>query len=152
MRTTHTRGFTVLLAALVASLVLSLGLSISVIVRKSIRLSSVGRDSQIAFYAADSGAECALYWDMRFNYFTPVPPSNVAPECANQALNAVWSSQIIPYTVSFQFEPNGQCARITVIKEDEHPRTRIRSDGFSVACGEIEGSDRALQRSVELTY
>lgn len=152
MRTTYQKGFTVLLAALVSSLVLSLGLSIAVIVRKSIRLSSVGRDSQIAFYAADSGAECALYWDIRHNYFTPTPPPDVFPECENVPLNAIWSSDTLPYFAYFEFEPNGECARITVNKADVHPRTVIRADGFSVPCDQIEDSDRALQRSIELIY
>jgi len=55
-------------------------------------------------------------------------------------------------TYTFEYEPNGYCVRVTVIKGTSHPRTIIRSDGFSVACSEIEISARALQRSVELTY
>jgi len=58
-------GFTILLAALVASLVLSLGISVFAIAQKQLILSSLSRTSQYAFYAADTGAECALYWDLR---------------------------------------------------------------------------------------
>ncbi len=61
------RGFTLLLAALVASIVLALGSSIFTIAKKQITLSSLGRDSQFAFYAADTVAECALYYDVRFS-------------------------------------------------------------------------------------
>jgi hypothetical protein len=68
-------GFTLLLAALAASIALSLGSAIFSITTKEIQLSSIGRDSQFAFYAADTAAECALYWDIRFNYFaTSTPP------------------------------------------------------------------------------
>lgn len=63
------RGFTILLAALVASLVLALGISIFTIAQKQLILSSLGRGSQFAFYAADSGAECALYGDLRLRAF-----------------------------------------------------------------------------------
>lgn len=63
--TTKQRGFTLLLAALVAAIVLSLGASIFTIARKQVTLSSLGRDSQFAFYAADTIAECALYYDVR---------------------------------------------------------------------------------------
>jgi Tfp pilus assembly protein PilX len=62
---TNSRGFTILLAALVASLVLSLGISVFTIAQKQLLLSSLSRTSQYAFYAADAGAECALYWDLR---------------------------------------------------------------------------------------
>src|SRR3990167_4752401 len=63
------RGFTLLLAALVASIVLALGASIFGVAQKELTLSSIGRDSQFAFYAADTGAECALYWDFRHQAF-----------------------------------------------------------------------------------
>ena len=72
------RGFTLLLAALVASVVLALGTSIFSLVQKEITLSSIGRDSQFAFYAADTGVECALYWDARHQIFADeVPPSEI---------------------------------------------------------------------------
>ncbi len=75
---THERGFTLLMAALVGALMLALSISIVSIVRKSVTLSSIGRDSQFAFYAADSAAECALYWDIRFQHFaTSTPPTEI---------------------------------------------------------------------------
>jgi len=49
-------GFTLLLAVLVASLLTSVGLAMASIAQKQLVLSSVGRDSQYAFYAADTGA------------------------------------------------------------------------------------------------
>lgn len=73
------KGFTLLLAALIASIVLSLGVSIAGLIQKELILSSTGRDSQFAFYAADSGAECALYWDVRKRVFSSAsPPSDIA--------------------------------------------------------------------------
>jgi hypothetical protein len=45
-------------------LLLSLGLAIFNIIIKELIISSTIRDSQIAFSAADAGAECALYWDL----------------------------------------------------------------------------------------
>lgn len=57
-------GFTLLFALLVSVLVLAVGASvISVSLRQSV-LSNTGRESQYAFYAANTGIECALYWDV----------------------------------------------------------------------------------------
>jgi hypothetical protein len=56
-------GFTLLFAILVAILVLAVGTSIVNLSLKQIALSSTARDSQFAFYAANSGVDCALYWD-----------------------------------------------------------------------------------------
>ncbi|MFA6095589.1 MAG: hypothetical protein WC767_01990 [Candidatus Paceibacterota bacterium] len=62
---TGKRGFAMLFAVLVSSVLLSIGLSIFNLTVKELTLSSSGRESQFAFYAADSGAECALYWDFK---------------------------------------------------------------------------------------
>src|SRR3990167_7483874 len=67
--TSSERGFTLLLAAIVSSIVLAVGAAIFGIAQKQVLLSAIGRDSQFAFYAADTAAECALYWDFRCNYF-----------------------------------------------------------------------------------
>jgi Tfp pilus assembly protein PilX len=58
------KGFVLLFSVLVSSLVLSVGISIISIALKQVVLSGSGRDSQFAFYTANTGAECALYWDL----------------------------------------------------------------------------------------
>ena len=63
--TRRQKGFTLLFAVLVSSLILALGLSIANITLKEVALSGTGRESQFAFYAADTGTECALYWDIK---------------------------------------------------------------------------------------
>ncbi len=54
-----------MLSIVVSSIVLSIGLSLFNIVQKELILSATGRDSQFAFYSADGGIECALYWDIK---------------------------------------------------------------------------------------
>lgn len=148
------RGFTLLLASLVVAIVLAVGSSIFEIAQKELTLSSIGRDSQFAFYAADTAAECALYWDVRYSYFATIPPPGVDPTCNNKPLNAVGHSTMYPYTVTFQFEPNGYCAIVSVEKTNSGGslHTHIRADGFSTSCALIATNPRTLQRSVELNY
>ncbi len=61
----QTRGFTLFVALVVSSMLLAVGFSLSNIILKQLIFSSSGKESQLAFYAADSGAECALYWDRK---------------------------------------------------------------------------------------
>ena len=68
------RGFTLLLAVLISSILIALGGAIFNIISKQIALSSAGRESQFAFFAADSGVECALYWDRRQDAFSITSP------------------------------------------------------------------------------
>lgn len=67
----HNRGFTIFFATLVASLALSVGVVIYDLLIRSLALSQVATQSQYAVYAADAGAECALYWDLNFNDTLP---------------------------------------------------------------------------------
>lgn len=150
------RGFTLLLAALVASIVLSLGSSIFLIAQKQVTLSSLGRDSQFAFYAADAAAECALYWDLRYQYFSTTT-SAATPTCDGKPLNATGITDTVPYVAEFRLDfftdaSTGYCADVHVYKNTSNPLTVIHADGYSVPCATIETSARALQRSVELHY
>jgi Tfp pilus assembly protein PilX len=57
-------GFVLLFAVLISTLVLAVGISMISIALKQVKLSGSGRDSEYAFYAANTGAECATYWDL----------------------------------------------------------------------------------------
>lgn len=58
-------GFTVLFSMLIATLIIAIGLAIFDIVFKEISFATAVRDSNYAIYAADTGLECALYWDRK---------------------------------------------------------------------------------------
>ena len=60
------RGAILLIAVTVSSLVLAIGLGILNITRKEIILSAYSKESGKAFYAADTGIECALFWDINY--------------------------------------------------------------------------------------
>lgn len=64
---TSSRGFTILFAVLIASILLAIGIAIFDITVRELRLSSVARESQFAIYAAETGVECALYWDSKYS-------------------------------------------------------------------------------------
>ena len=147
------------MAALIASIALSLGASIFNIVQKQVTLSSIGRESQFAFYAADMATECALYWDIRFQWWsTSTPPATVT--CEAQTASTTFSYTAPTSTFVFQYQPSGgseqDCASVTVTKvwnaSTQSMRTIIHGDGFNSPCALIGSSAQSLQRSVELNY
>ncbi len=165
------RGFTLLMAALVASIVLMLGSSIFSIAQKQIILSSIGRDSQFAFYAADTAAECALYHDIRLQAFGTAEDPTVATVTCDKAADGsdlTAETTIIDgdtaATSTFLMElfernvftneaaANTNCVEVTVAKNPSTPFTVIHADGYSTPCAGITTSARALQRSIELRY
>ncbi len=141
-----------MLAALIASVTLALGTAIFSLAQKELTLSSVGRDSQFAFYAADTGAECALYWDIRFQLFPTTTATTKNLACDNEAKTTTATSEDGAIVSSFEFEPNGYCAKVRVTKKATNPRTVIHVDGYNTTCANIETSSHALERSVDLKY
>ena len=83
----NNNAFTILFAVIVSSLILALGLGIVAITMKEVKLSGAGRDSQLAFYAADSGLECAQYFDLVQSAFgTSTDSSIVNIKCNNKTV------------------------------------------------------------------
>lgn len=62
-------GFAVLFSVMLASFLITLGISIFSISLKEIQITTSVRDSQVAYYAADSARECALYADVKLGAF-----------------------------------------------------------------------------------
>lgn len=77
-----------LFSVLIASLILLIGTGIFSIIKKEVVLSSYARESQRAFYAADSALECALYADI-VGVGTPNPttPFTVNPPSPSHEVN-----------------------------------------------------------------
>lgn len=75
------KGFAILFALLVTTSVLTLVSGIFALAEKERVLSRAGRDSQLAFFMADAGADCAFFWDRKF--FLATNPSTGAPFTAS---------------------------------------------------------------------
>jgi hypothetical protein len=76
-----TTGFAMLFAVLISSFLIMIGISIFSISLKEVMISTSIRDSQTAFYAADSAGECALYWDIKGGGKNSAFPSCVNESC-----------------------------------------------------------------------
>ncbi len=59
------KGFVILIALVVSSLLLSIGIFIQNVAYKELLLSNSNKNTQIAFSAADTAIECALYQEFR---------------------------------------------------------------------------------------
>ncbi|MFA5987510.1 MAG: hypothetical protein WC797_02570 [Candidatus Paceibacterota bacterium] len=167
-------GFIMLFTILVSGVVLAAALGISRIVVKEILLASIGADSQQAFFAADSGAECALYWNKTGkNRFATDTPASLARgiECngfvlgndesnpllvANSFITGQGDNNIIggadKSVFAFSLEPAAApdtkpgCAIVTVDKS-HWGVTTISSRGYNT-CG---SSRRRVERALEVT-
>ncbi len=65
MKHTSQSGIAIFIAVIVVSALLFIAVSISSLSYKEQIISASARDSRVAFFAADSGAECALFHDLK---------------------------------------------------------------------------------------
>ncbi len=152
------RGYVLAFAVLVGSILISIGLGMFNIAIKEVVLSSSGRESQLAFYAADSGGECAVYWDIRHPNFSSsvfatssqsvIPSSGVS--CAGKDITSDWTvvtgagSGITTFNINLS---NGSCTTVVVTKQSN--TTKIESRGLNT-CN--TSNPRRLERGLRINY
>lgn len=157
------KAFTVLFAVIVSSLILALGLGIVAITMKEVKLSGTGRDSQLAFYAADSGSECAMYNDLVKTYFATSSSSAKDPtiKCNNVDITATTTSSTeasASSTFRMYMEYNGTspvknkpCVDVSVSKYivNNTEKTTIDARGYNTC---DEDNTRRLERGYRVEY
>lgn len=156
------KGFVILIAVLVSSLMISLGAFIANIAVKELQLSSSGRDSQTAFYAADSGLECALYQDLRVQSFS-ASSSDPGPSevyCNGQTWSIVSqsgdaTSATTYFDVIFEYDQPPQLspyARVKVEKSDIGTiadKTTVEARGYNIRDAL---SPNRVERALQVIY
>jgi hypothetical protein len=158
-------AFTILFAVIVSSLILALGLGIVAITMKEVKLSGAGKDSQHAFYAADSGLECAMYYDVKYGFATSSGSTNglVSIICNGNSVPVVSNSppptpDSATSTFRMYMEYAGTlgivgkpCADVAVIKyvDGSQAKTKIDSRGYNTC---DENNSRRLERGYSVEY
>lgn len=150
------RGFTLLISVLVGSILIALGSAIFNLVSKEIILSSSGRESQFAFFAADTGIECALYWDIKHNAFVSESPltdvaCGGAPATLTRTAGHNGSSPTLTTTFTFSLNSGAAnpCAAVTVLKTTVPTSTVIASQGYNTC---ITTNPLRLERAIRVQY
>jgi hypothetical protein len=148
------KGFTLLMSVLIASLILSIGLGISSLILRQLILTASSKESLYAFYSADTGIECALYWDVDQASFatsssSSVPGSGVI--CDGQDIATTWNISSSPTqavtTFTLTFPPQTHCATVVVTKTQTS--STIESRGYNT-CN--TSSSRRVERGIRATY
>ncbi len=144
----HSRGFALLVSIILTSVLLSVGLALLDITYKQIQLASTAKQSEVAFYSADSALECALYWDQQYNSFSYSSPA-ASVTCSGVSLSLTTSQSGGTRTSTFTTSciANAQ-AQVTVYKQSAGG-TSIYANGYNTC----NTSDlRRVERGIKATY
>ena len=146
------QGVAILFAVLMVSVILSISLVLFNITYKQILLSSIIRESQLSFYAADSALNCARHGNSfhsasnPLGYFTTVDglpvwnqPGSTVPVCGSSNITMGDFTPVLPYqvgkkfTVTFDFASRTTCANVSVSKNNVSPTlgTLIEVQGYN---------------------
>lgn len=148
-------GFTLFVALVVAG-VLAIIVSgvINISSRQSV-ISNSGLESQLAFYAADSGMECALFWDVKNpsgseSAFatTTVQLISCNKNGANPANEWTVGGNSTTTIAAITFLPEPYCSKVVVVKK-ANGTTLIESFGYNTCDA---ASAKRVERAVRATY
>ena len=157
------KAFVLLFAVVISSIILAIALGVANISLKEINFGTSARDANDAFFAADTGAECALYYDRSDNSafietspapviscagITPITPIIVSMDNDNTCnYLSAWS-----FLVSNLGSSKKACADVVVGKGVEladhiTPCTKIISIGQSNC-----NAPNRVERELDVTY
>ncbi len=145
------KGFVVLFTVLIASVVLAMALGMANIALKQIVLTASSTDANKSFYAADTGVECALYYDLKAipSHFTPGSTNPVS--CYQDTAVGVIENPNSYFYFFFdhQTTAGNVCAYVSVDKTIAN-RTVVTSKGVNSPCN--SPGPRTVERVIEVTY
>jgi Tfp pilus assembly protein PilX len=170
-------GYALLFAMIVASIVLALGVSLLTVGRKEFILSSSATQSSGAFYAADSGLDCAEYWDSNgsgtFATTSYASNSTMNIQCTTDGASRAVTMSSDQTTFTFYTQTSDlntlDCAAVTVQKVYDQDSARIDTtvisrgynigwnpvppNGTGLGTGDCSATGpKKLERAIELTY
>ncbi|HRH26285.1 MAG TPA: pilus assembly PilX N-terminal domain-containing protein [Candidatus Paceibacterota bacterium] len=154
----NNQGFTLLFGILIGGFMLAIGTSVLGFAARQTGVSGLGRESQSAFYAADSGMECAKYFDIKNNAFLSSSGSiqcggytiNFSDpgdtQCPNATLETCEVRNLAVNVSTGQTDPS---AEVVIYKSQQSGRTTIKSSGHNT-----RDLTRLLrvERTVEVAY
>ncbi len=147
-------GFTLFIALVVMGTLLLIAAGIVSLATRQALISASGRESQHAFYAADTGVECALYWDVKnptgISAFATSTSSNIT--CASTPATVGGGGDSNPTSIfSFTLTPGPYCATVKVTKVylGSVLRTTIESKGYNTC---DLSNPRRVERAVRAIY
>ena len=172
IRLQKNKGFVILFAMLISTIILLIAAGIFNVVQKEVVLSSYARESQRAFYSADSALECALYADIHgIGSTNPYTPFRIVPapevndqnfDCGNNIVTSSYTGGATAnYDHSFVFRyrnasaDDTSCAYVLVEKElkgtanpnDDLNATEVRitAVGFNVCTDTLGAFNNTLE-------
>lgn len=145
----RSRGFAMLFTVLIVTLILSIAISISTLTLRQTILSSLAKDSQVAFFAADAAVECGLYYDVTVDAFADPDNPPAAIDCGYKTL-VLDPTSARDYLMYAESNPllSTSCFSIRIDKVTIPGTNIVQGRGYNI-CGT---NPRQVERTLETQY
>ncbi len=145
-------GFVLLFAVTLSSIVLAIALGIMNVSLNEVNFGTSARNTNEAFFAADSGAECALFNDKSPSKF-PTSGSALPITCFGTTLTPSGSNGNFDFTLSNLGSSNQGCTIVNVSKTGSPTTTIITSKGYNIGDSACNSTNpNRLERRVRITF
>jgi len=140
-------GFALFVAIGVASILLLISIALTNVAFKQILIASSAKESQKAFYAADNGVECVLFWEAvnptrpGESAFSPLQSQSIT--CGDDTFTVGGANQS---NFTATFDSFGTCVEVTV---DKTSGTSIESRGRN-SCD--TNNNKRVERGIRVEF
>ena len=150
----YKNGYAILFAVMLISIISMIALGLSNTTYKQLIITSVAKDSQVAFYESDMATECGIYLE----HNTSILSDSLTSTTWNCGVNSDGSSMLLNviqtttgiFDVNFSTVNNNlPCFDININKTDSSGGVIIKSNGYNI-CDKT--NIRTVQRSIQVTY
>ena len=163
------RGFVMLFAVVLSAIIFAISLGMINISLKEINFGTSAKATNEAFFAADTGAECALFYDLvpTQSFFGSVDAlttlNGINAMCGGSSINIVGETQLFGpwnFVVLGLGENQKSCAKVKVTRNLDPVTgallsTQIISKGYNMGGDSTDCSstnNNRVERVLELTY
>lgn len=155
-RKSSSAGFVILFALTLSSILLAIALGIANIAFQEINFGTGAKDANNAFFAADTGAECALFNDKSggHSFVDPLvdPLSTGSVQCLGDTIGLDGSYPSWSFVVPRLGSAGQSCAIIIINKISLPNSTTIISKGYSGDSTCTSTNPNRTERELELNY
>jgi len=146
-------GFVLLFAVVVSSIIFAIAFGVTSIALKEVKFSSSAQGANDAFFAADTGAECALYYDYNLGIEAPFSGSSEEGTPWSCAGNGIIVNSGT-FVISGLGANSQSCAIVTVTKNPD-VGVEIISKGYNTGGNTQDcssSSSNRVERQLEVRY
>ena len=176
----YKKGIALLFSIMLSAVFLSISLGVLSITTKELRFNLSSRDTNNAFYATESGIECALYNDKSTSTFfvdtasstgvldIPLGEITIGKEknetnsftCFGKPVELMGVFPDFSFVITGLGSDSNSCAKVEIVKKhytsvdlEDLIFTRIISKGYNVGDGNCESSNtNRVERVLEVSY